>query len=61
MDFIGFFVKIQSPVCPPNALLSFGLHLQGVVFQHIKQPNLYSVWENKYIASENSLIINNLD
>ena len=22
-DFMGFFVKIQSPVCPPNKLLSF--------------------------------------
>ena len=24
VDFIGFFVKMQSPVCPPNALLPFG-------------------------------------
>ena len=23
-DYIGFFAKIQSPVCPPNTLLSFG-------------------------------------
>ena len=22
-DFMGFFAKIQSPVCPPNTLLSF--------------------------------------
>ena len=22
-DFIGFFVKMQSPVCPPNKLLYF--------------------------------------
>ena len=23
-DFIGFFAKMQSPVCPPNELLFFG-------------------------------------
>ena len=23
-DFMGFFAKMQSPVCPPNKLLSFG-------------------------------------
>ena len=23
-DFIGIFAKMQSPVCPPNKLLSFG-------------------------------------
>jgi hypothetical protein len=23
-DFIGFFVKMQSPDCPPNRLFSFG-------------------------------------
>lgn len=22
-DFIGFFVKMESPACPPNKLLSF--------------------------------------
>ena len=27
-DFMGFFVKIQSPVCPPNKLLSFRKILQ---------------------------------
>ena len=24
-DFISFFAEIQSPVCPPNKLLSFGM------------------------------------
>ena len=23
-DFIGFFAKMQSPICPPNELLPFG-------------------------------------
>ena len=27
-DFMGFFAKIQSPVCPPNKLLSFRRILQ---------------------------------
>ena len=32
-DFIGFFVKMQSPVCPPNKLLSFGKTLQYTMYQ----------------------------
>ena len=34
-DFMGFFVKMQSPVCPPNALLSFGKTLQYTMYQVI--------------------------
>ena len=26
-DFMGFFAKKQSPVCPPNKLLFFGMTL----------------------------------
>ncbi len=26
-DFMGFFVKMQSPVCSPNELLPFGMTL----------------------------------
>ena len=26
-DFMGFFAKIPSPVCPPNKLLCFGIIL----------------------------------
>ena len=32
-DFIGFFAKIQSPVCHPNELLSFGEILQYTMYQ----------------------------
>ena len=32
-DFIGFFAKQQSPVCPPNELLSFGKTLQYAMYQ----------------------------
>ena len=32
-DFIGFFAKMQSPVCPPNKLLSFGEILQYTMYQ----------------------------
>ena len=30
-DFMGFFVKMQSPDCPPNGLLSFEIILQHIV------------------------------
>ena len=36
VDFIYFFIKIQSLACSPNALLLFGPHSHGVVFQYIK-------------------------
>ena len=32
-DFIGFFAKQQSPVCPLNELLSFGKTLQYIMYQ----------------------------
>ena len=35
-DFMGFFAKMQSPVCPPpNELLSFGKTLQYTMFQEL--------------------------
>ena len=32
-DFISFFAEMQSPVCPPNELLSFGKILQYTMYQ----------------------------
>ena len=32
-DFMGFFAKMQSPVCPPNELLSFGKISQYTMYR----------------------------
>ena len=32
-DFMGFFAKMQSLVCPPNELLSFGKISQYTMYQ----------------------------
>ena len=34
-DFIGFFVKMQSPVCPPKTLLPFGKTLQYTMYRQL--------------------------
>ena len=50
-DFIGFFAKKQSPVCPPNELLSFGKTLYCTLYQVLTK---LQVGVKKYIASESN-------
>ena len=48
VDFICFFVKMQSPDCPPNGLVPFGVML---VWHNISMN--YEVGIKKYSASGN--------
>ena len=55
-DFIGFFVEIQSPACPPNGLLFPERALQNIVYYTVKRIGLFSMWANNYSASGNNLL-----
>ena len=59
-DFVEFFAKMQSPVCPPNKLLSFRRILQHTDYQLVKFTILHFVWENKNSASESNSHIRSL-